>query len=86
MARHHYLRVRLIEPIGSGGTGTVWRTWDTGTRRYVAAKVLTSALPDEPTALDHPHVLTPYEWLAYRERQLALMRLVSGGTADRLRC
>jgi len=74
-------RVRLIDPIGGGGEGTVWRAWDPGAHRFVAAKVLGAAGGCEPaTAVNHPHVVTgragPGPWLT--------LRLVRGGTLDRL--
>jgi hypothetical protein len=33
-------RYELVDPIGRGGVGAVWRVWDHRRRRYVAAKVL----------------------------------------------
>ena len=33
-------RYELVDPIGRGGVGAVWRAWDHRRRRYVAAKVL----------------------------------------------
>ncbi|MGW0901237.1 serine/threonine-protein kinase, partial [Streptomyces goshikiensis] len=33
-------RYELVDPIGRGGAGAVWRAWDHRRRRYVAAKVL----------------------------------------------
>jgi serine/threonine-protein kinase len=76
-------RLRLVDPIGAGGTGTVWRAWDTHTRRYVAAKLHTRAAPDGPIRLRHPRVLAADEWLD-DVTPVSLMRLVRGGTADRL--
>ncbi|WP_162931070.1 hypothetical protein [Streptomyces sporangiiformans] len=36
-------RYSLIEPIGSGGTGQVWRAWGTAMGRQVAVKLLAAA-------------------------------------------
>jgi eukaryotic-like serine/threonine-protein kinase len=85
-------RVRLLDRLGAGGTGTVWRAWDHVRRRIVAAKVVARRRPCEASAglgpvrvaVSHPHVLTPDEWLVDVERHIGLMRLVLGGTTGRL--
>jgi len=84
-------RIRLLEPIGEGGTGAVRRAWDRGRRQYVAAKLLprpaydVTAPPAEPgLRLAHPHVLTVDEVLLTRDLAVLLMPLARGGTADRL--
>ena len=33
-------RYELIDPIGDGGMGTVWRVWDQRTQQVVAAKAV----------------------------------------------
>jgi serine/threonine-protein kinase len=76
-------RLRLVDAVGAGGSGTVWRAWDVRSHRYVAAKLHTQPVPDEPVAVRHPHVLTAAEWLD-AGMPISLMRLVRGGTADRL--
>lgn len=78
-------RLRLVDAIGAGGTGTVWRAWDVGSHRYVAAKLHTGPAPGGrvPVPVRHPHVLTAAEWLD-GGAPISLMRLVRGGTADRL--
>ena len=84
MLRHHDFGVRLVDPIGEGGSGVVWRAWDVRERRYVAAKVVASGQPVDRTRLRHPHVLTTDRWCEDAGSHLGLMRLVRGGTADRL--
>src|SRR4051794_20863783 len=83
MTMYDASRVRLIDPIGGGGTGTVWRAWDSGTHRFVAARVPGHGAPAarEPAVrIVHPHVVTgdrgPGPW--------STQPLVRGGTAERL--
>lgn len=76
-------RLRLVDAIGAGGTGTVWRAWDVRSKRYVAAKLHTRPVPDEPVTVRHPHVLAAAEWLDVGT-PISLLRLVRGGTADQL--
>lgn len=80
-------RLRLIDPIGEGGTGTVWRAWDARRRVFVAVKISTDP-PSAPPSLagvrlDHPHVAVPHAGGGAASRP-AVMDLVRGGTADRL--
>ena len=84
-------RVRLLDPIGEGGTGTVRRAWDLRRRRFVAAKLLPRSAYDvtsrrlEPRLqIAHPHVLTVDDVLTTRHLVVLLMPLARGGTADRL--
>ncbi|MFE2875472.1 serine/threonine-protein kinase [Streptomyces roseus] len=81
-------RYELIDPIGHGGAGAVWRSWDHRRRRYVAVKMLRQS--DAPTLLrfvreqalriDHPHVLAPAGWAADDDKVLFTMNLVAGGS------
>lgn len=88
MPQHHVsranFRVCLVDPIGHGSSGTVWRAWDRRDRRYVAAKAAGPADPVDRMPLDHPHVLQAHDRVACDHGGLMLMRLVRGGTADRL--
>ncbi|MEU3603974.1 serine/threonine-protein kinase [Streptomyces sp. NPDC035033] len=81
-------RYELIDPIGRGGAGAVWRAWDHRRRRYVAAKVLQQSdahtllrfVREQALRIDHPHVLAPASWAADDDKVLFTMDLVAGGS------
>ncbi|MGW1275886.1 serine/threonine-protein kinase [Streptomyces tsukubensis] len=81
-------RYELIDPIGHGGVGAVWRAWDHRRRRYVAAKVLQQSdahtllrfVREQAMRIDHPHVLAPASWAADDDKVLFTMDLVGGGS------
>ncbi|MET8505529.1 serine/threonine-protein kinase [Streptomyces sp. NPDC004787] len=81
-------RYELIDPIGRGGIGAVWRAWDHRRRRYVAAKVLQQSdahallrfVREQALRIDHPHVLAPASWAADDDKVLFTMDLVAGGS------
>ncbi|MFE0423400.1 protein kinase [Streptomyces sp. NPDC058953] len=81
-------RYELIDPIGHGGVGAVWRAWDHRRRRYVAAKVLQQSdahtllrfVREQALRIDHPHVLAPASWAADDDKVLFTMDLVGGGS------
>ncbi|MER8000183.1 protein kinase [Streptomyces sp. NPDC095613] len=85
-------RYELIDPIGRGGVGAVWRAWDYRRRRYVAAKVLQQSdahtllrfVREQALRIDHPHVLAPASWAADDDKVLFTMDLVSGGSLAHL--
>ncbi|MGV9646928.1 protein kinase domain-containing protein [Streptomyces sp. NPDC003554] len=81
-------RYELVDPIGRGGVGAVWRAWDHRRRRYVAAKVLQQRdahallrfVREQALRIDHPHVLAPASWAADDDKVLFTMDLVTGGS------
>ncbi|GAU66718.1 serine/threonine-protein kinase [Streptomyces sp. NBRC 110611] len=85
-------RYELIDPIGRGGVGAVWRAWDHRRRRYVAAKVLQQSdahtllrfVREQALRIDHPHVLAPMSWAADDDKVLFTMDLVNGGSLAHL--
>ncbi|NJP99249.1 serine/threonine-protein kinase [Streptomyces zingiberis] len=85
-------RYELVDPIGRGGVGAVWRAWDQRRRRYVAAKVLQQRdahtllrfVREQALRIDHPHVLAPASWAADDDKILFTMDLVRGGSLAHL--
>ncbi|GAB3421257.1 hypothetical protein GCM10027569_50480 [Flindersiella endophytica] len=85
-------RYELVDPLGAGGMGSVWRAWDHRARAYVAAKVLrqgdASALlrfvREQSFRIHHPNVVTPRNWAGEDERVLFTMELIRGGTLSLL--
>ncbi|CAM5478624.1 protein kinase domain-containing protein [Streptomyces abikoensis] len=85
-------RYELVDPIGRGGVGAVWRAWDRRRRRYVAAKVLQQSdahtllrfVREQGLRIDHPHVVAPMSWAADDDKVLFTMDVVSGGSLAHL--
>ena len=86
-------RYDLIEEIGRGGMGVVYRAMQHGSQRQVAVKMILAEQADTPgmlerfraegeaiASLDHPHILPIYETGEVDATPFYSMRLVSGGT------
>ena len=84
-------RFRLLERIGSGGMGTVYRAFDERLQRQVAVKEVDAdperVLREAQAAarLNHPAVVTLYELGERDGRALLVSELVSGATLAELR-
>jgi serine/threonine-protein kinase len=85
-------RYELVERLGSGGAGEVWRAHDHSLKRAVAVKLLARELADDPETtarfrseatsaakLSHPHAVTLYD-VGRDGRDYLVMELVDGGT------
>ena len=84
-------RYRLVELLGRGGMGEVWRAYDTDMNRVVALKVLPQTFAGDrafqerfrrearsAAGLDEPHVVPIYEFGEIDDRLYVTMRLVKG--------
>jgi eukaryotic-like serine/threonine-protein kinase len=79
----------LLEPIGKGTYGWVWRARDLRLDRWVAIKILEEDGPwlDEARRLAtirHPHVVTIYGIETLETRPALIMELIEGRTLDRI--
>ena len=88
----HY---RLIERIGEGGMGVVWKALDTRLDREVAIKILPDAFARDPdklgrfereakavAALNHPNIVTIYSVEQSEDLRFITMELVQGRSLD----
>ena len=85
-------RFRVLEQIGSGGMGTVYRAYDERLEREVALKQLASSDSDRvlreaqaAARLNHPAIVTLYELGEHAGRAILVSELVPGETLDELR-
>jgi predicted Ser/Thr protein kinase/tetratricopeptide (TPR) repeat protein len=89
-----FARFRLVERLGRGGMGEVWKAWDPAGGRWVALKILQQQSPEDLARfrregemagrLDHPHIATIYEVGHDPARPYISMRYVEGMTLEKL--
>ena len=88
-------RYRVLEQVGAGGMGTVYRARDERLHRDVAVKVLTPGTISGPaarkrfrqealalSALNHPNIATIYDFDSEGELDFLVMEYISGVTLD----
>ena len=86
-------RYRIIQELGSGGFGMVWRAWDPKLERPVAIKLLHDRIDDDgrsaqrlrreamaAASVSHPNVVAVYDVGVHEGRVFIAMELVEGGT------
>ena len=84
---------RLLEPIGEGASGMVWRALDPGVGREVAVKQIHPRFADDPdfvrrfdqeaqnvARIEHPYVVPLYDYWRDGSGAYLVMRLMRGGS------
>lgn len=87
----------LLEPLGAGGMGMIYRAIDQTLGRYVALKVMKKSLGDNPefvtsfkheaqaaAALNHKNVVQIYSFGQEKGQPYIVMELVDGGRLDKM--
>ena len=88
---------RLLQLLGAGGMGGVYRARDEALNREVAIKVMLKSLGDDPqfvttfqreaqaaARLNHPNIAQIYSFGQEKGQPYIVMELVSGGSLDRM--
>ncbi len=97
MIGQHVSHYRIVEKIGEGGMGVIYRAHDTRLRRSVVLKVLRRdrsvdrehrrrllAEARAASSLDHPNIVTIHDVLTWRGSDVIVMEYVQGQTLRQL--
>jgi serine/threonine protein kinase len=87
------LHYQLVERIGAGGMGEIYKAQDTRLNRIVALKILSPGMSSDPerrrrffqeaqaaSALNHPNIITLFDIVSEGDLQCIVMEYISGKT------
>jgi serine/threonine-protein kinase len=87
------LHYQLIDKIGAGGMGEIYKAQDSRLNRLVAVKILSPGMSTDPerkrrffqeaqaaSALNHPNIITLYDIVSEGDMQCIVMEYISGKT------
>ena len=93
MIRQHIGHYDIVEELGHGGMGVVWKAWDNRLNRLVAIKAVGEALQHDSVArtrflheartastLNHPNIVTIYDVVEQDGESYIVMEYVAGRT------
>src|SRR5579871_743516 len=84
---------QMLEKLGTGGMGEVYKAQDTRLNRFVAIKVLPAKMSADPerrrrfiqeaqaaSALNHPNIITIYDIVSEGDAQFMVTEFIAGQT------
>src|ERR1700732_3285265 len=90
----HY---EVVEKLGAGGMGDIYKALDPRLNRSVAIKVLSTANSGDPerrrrfiqeaqaaSSLNHPHIITIYDIVSQGDSECIVMEFITGKTLGKL--
>jgi len=97
MVTQKILHYQLLEKIGAGGMGEIYKAQDSRLNRLVAVKILSPSLSTDPerrrrffqeaqaaSALNHPNIITLYDIMSEGDLQCIVMEYIAGKTLREL--
>jgi serine/threonine-protein kinase len=97
MVSQKILHYQLLEKIGAGGMGEIYKAQDSRLNRLVAVKILSPGLSSDAerrrrffqeaqaaSALNHPNIITLYDIISEGELQCIVMEFIAGKTLREL--
>src|SRR6202046_4117942 len=88
---------QLLERLGAGGMGEIYKAQDLRLNRFVAVKVLSNSSAGDPerrrrfileaqaaSSLNHPHIITIHDIISHDDKEFIIMEFVTGTTLSDL--